>query len=85
MKNRIPDETLPELCYGLLESQMSDAARDSVTPVVIKRGERGYYPTDWSWRKDNAHETLHHMNGRLGVTPQIADLMMSRSMFVWTS
>jgi hypothetical protein len=71
-----------EFCYGLLPSEMADPSVTEVTPIIIKAGETGYYPTDWKWRKDNAEEVRDQKNARLGITPEEADRMMAASMAV---
>jgi hypothetical protein len=64
---------LPEFCYGVLPTT------DEV--ILIKRGEKGYYPyLDGAVKgKDVAKE----LNNRIGVTPAQAEAMMVGSMFGW--
>lgn len=54
--------------------------------VAIRRGERGYYPTNF----DDSHLTEEEitdlvgvLNGRLGVTPREKEAMIVGSMFGW--
>lgn len=67
-------KTLPEYCYTVLQSTNE--------LVVVKRGEKGYYPQ----REENAPwdaENVHHLNERLGVTKGQAEAMANGSMFGW--
>jgi len=74
---------LPEVCYGLLDIEMADPSVKEVTPIIIKRGETGYYKTDWTWQKEYAKECLDKKNKSLGVGPETAELMQGYSMFGW--
>jgi hypothetical protein len=79
-----PATELPELCYGLLDIELADPSFTAVTPIVIKRGETGYYLTDWSWNKGpHLIEALNHCNAKLGVNPETAERMKAHSMFGW--
>ncbi len=74
----------PESCYGLLDLELADPSFKTVTPIIIKRGETGYYPTNWSWNKGpHLVEALNKCNAKLGVDPETAERMKGHSMFGW--
>jgi hypothetical protein len=81
MKNK--NLIVPELCYGLLDSEMLDPTVKQVIPIIIKRAEKGYYLTDWKWSKEFAAEARDQKNAALGVTPELAEKMLVWSMFGW--
>ena len=65
---------LPEMCYTVLKSTNE--------LIVVKRGEKGYYPQ----REENAPwapESVDHLNERLGVTKAQEMAMQAGSMFGW--
>ena len=48
---------------------------------MVKEGESGYWKTDWAWAKQHAQDALNEINHRLGITPEEADEILTRSMF----
>lgn len=65
---------LPELSHVTL------ATEDVI--CLIKKGESGYYRTDWPKGKDGDAFAAER-NARMGVTPAQASAMVNGSMFGW--
>ena len=69
-------EGLPELCVSTLAS--------TGQLICIKRGESGYYPSDWdTGDKERNVELVDELNGNLGVTPAQRQAMEIGSMAGW--
>lgn len=68
--------TLPELCFSTLPG--------SGALICIKRGESGYYPSDWdTGDRVKNRELADYNNQRLGVTPEQRQAMECGSMHGW--
>ena len=69
-------EGLPELCFSVLPS--------TGALICIKRGEIGYYPSDWSTDDPAQNQELaNYNNERLGVTQEQRLAMECGSMHGW--
>ena len=69
-------EGLPELCFSTLAS--------TGQLICIKRGESGYYPSDWdTGDKERNVELADELNENLGVTPAQRQAMEIGSMVGW--
>lgn len=68
---------LPELCYSVLNTTNEI--------IVVKRGETGYYRTDYEPAKDRkaAEEWCDLLNEQLGVTKPQRKAMEVGSMWGW--
>lgn len=69
-------EGLPELCFSTLQT--------TGQLICIKRGESGYYPSEWD-TEDKARnvELADELNEKLGVTPAQRQAMEIGSMAGW--
>ncbi len=70
-------EGLPELCFSIL--------RNTGALICIKRGESGYYPSDWDTGDPAQNRELADYNNQeLGVTDAQRKAMEAGSMFGWS-
>jgi len=71
-------DALPDSCFALLPA--------SNQIVRINKGEPGYYPYSHKVSGEVMkadQETVDILNAKLGITPEVADLMTTGSMFGW--
>ncbi|MBR3381010.1 MAG: hypothetical protein IKG72_13050 [Bacillus sp. (in: Bacteria)] len=70
---------LPECCYSINQTE------NPLTLIVIKKGESGYYRTDYpnAANPEAAKEWRDEMNDRLGVTKAQRAAMEVGSMLGW--
>ena len=67
---------LPETCFSVLPS--------SGQLIIIKKGESGYYPSDWSTDDPARNRELADYNNHLlGITPAQREAMECGSMHGW--
>lgn len=67
---------LPEMCFSVLPG--------TGELICIKRGESGYYPSDWSTRdKERNIQIRDDANESLGITAAQRKAMEIGSMFGW--
>ena len=69
-------ESLPEMCFSVLPT--------TGDLICIKRGESGYYPSDWNTGDRTRNQKLaDYHNQELGVTKAQQRAMEAGSMFGW--
>ena len=69
-------EGLPELCFSILKT--------TGQLICIKRGESGYYPSDWdTGDRERNVELADELNENLGVSPVQRQAMEIGSLAGW--
>lgn len=69
---------LPETCFSILPS--------SGQLIIIRCGERGYYPSEWDTEKrEENREIASSHNARRGITDIQEAAMLAGSMFGWNT
>ena len=69
-------DKLPQLCFTLLPG--------TGQLIYVKRGESGYYPSDWSTPDAQENRRIaDEQNRKLGVTPAQEEAMKIGSMCGW--
>lgn len=79
MKRKLPFRNdLPETCFSVLPS--------SGQLIIIRHGERGYYPSEWDTgsREENREIASSH-NARRDITDIQEAAMLAGSMFGWNT
>lgn len=69
---------LPETCFSILPS--------SGQLIIIRCGERGYYPSEWdTGKREENREIASSHNARRGITDIQEAAMLAGSMFGWNT
>lgn len=69
---------LPETCFSILPS--------SGQLIIIRCGERGYYPSEWdTGKREENREIASSHNARRGITDVQEAAMLAGSMFGWNT
>jgi hypothetical protein len=72
------EQSLPEMCFSTLPSDGS--------LICVKRGETGYYKSDWNTGEPLKNRELADFNNeKLGVSREQEEAMVVKSMTGWAS
>jgi len=65
--------------YAILPTLKAD--NGEYIPIIVKEGETGYYPTDWTWGKDlkEAEKLARAKNRAMGVSDADAQRLILQS------
>ncbi len=76
-----PTLRLGDFCYYIL-GIVTDRKDGLWGPVLVVRGESGYYPMPWAWGRTRAEaeEACRDQNHRLGITPEEQSRIVASSM-----
>lgn len=79
MKRKLPFRNdLPETCFSVLPS--------SGQLIIIRCGERGYYPSEWdTGKREENREIASGHNARRGITDIQEAAMLAGSIFGWNT
>ena len=71
---------MSDLCLFILETVKADDGQ--FIPCIAKRGEKGFYRSDWKWGTDleQARRLANEYNAKLGMTPREAALLQASTM-----
>ena len=66
--------------YAILPSLKAE--NGEYIPIIVKEGEKGYYPTDWTWGKniDEAERFARTKNRAMGISDATAQRLVIASM-----
>lgn len=74
------DVELPEMCVFIMETVKTE--KGEFIPCIAKRGETGYYKTDWAWGTvlADAKRIADEYNERLGISQKQAVMLQISTM-----
>lgn len=81
--NKKEQEATRERNLAKLPDQAYVAVLGEEVVCIVKKGENGYYRTDWRRHKGDHDRQIIELNRRLKVTEAQASAMLHGSMFGW--